>query len=140
MPASFTILPERGLVYVRYDGHVTLDETIGAVAAYMRHPLRRAGQMQLVDLSNVTGYTFDMVRLMAVQAQKADMFRPADGVQTLLVYYAPHDEGFDMAKLILRSWQGVTSVMATIQRHESDALDIVGQPERRLEDLLSSAG
>ncbi|MCB1389647.1 MAG: hypothetical protein KDK12_10990 [Rhodobacteraceae bacterium] len=140
MPASFTILPERGLVYVRYDGYVSLDDTAGAVADYMRHPLCRPGQMQLVDLSNITGFENDIVRLMNLQAQKADMFRPADGVQTLLVYYAPHDEGFEMAKLILRSWQGVTSVMATIQRHESDALDILGQPERRMEELLSSAG
>lgn len=140
MPASFTILPDRGLVYVRYHGHVTLDDTAAAVEAYMRHPLCRAGQMQLVDLSEVSGYRFDYVRLLELQAQKADMFRPADGIQTLLVYYAPHDEGYEMAKLILRSWQGVTSVMATIQRHESEALDILGQPERRMVELLSAAG
>jgi hypothetical protein len=140
LPASFTILPERGLVYVRYDGFVTLDDTARAIADYMRHPGRRPGQMQLIDLSSVTGFENNIVRLMEMQAQKADMFRPADGVQTLLVYYAPEPEGFEMAKLVLRSWQGVTSVMATIQRHESDALDILGQPERRLEDLLSAAG
>lgn len=140
MPASFTILPDRGLVYVRYEGHITLDETATAVAEYMRHPLRRDGQLQLVDLSKVTGYTIDFVRLMALQALKADIFRPADGVQTLMVYYAPHDKSFEMAKMILRSWHGVSSVMATIQRHEREALDILGQPERRLEDLLSAAG
>lgn len=140
MPARFTILPDRGLVYVRYQGHVTLDDTAEAVGRYMRHPLYRPGQMQLVDLSEVSGFRFDFVRLMALQAQKADLFRPADGVQTLLVYYAPHEEGYKMAKLILRSWQGVTSVVATIQRHESEALDILGQPERRLEDLLPADG
>lgn len=140
MPASFTILPERGLVYVHYSGFVTIGDTHDAIADYMRHPASRPGQMQLVDLSDVTGFEDDIVELIKLQAGKADLFRPADGIQTLLVYYAPHDEGFAMAKLILRSWQGVTSVMATIQRHEAEALDILGQPERRMHDLLSAAG
>jgi len=140
LPASFRILPERGLVYVRYDGFVTLDDSFRVIAQYMDAPLRRSGQKQLIDLSAITGFEFDFVKLMGLQARKADIFRPADGVQTLLVYFAPHDESFAMAKLILRSWRGVPSVMATIQRHESEALDILGQPERRMEELLSAAG
>ncbi|WP_127107421.1 hypothetical protein [Pararhodobacter zhoushanensis] len=140
MSATYRILPDRALVYVRYEGFVTLDESVAVIGDYINDPQRRPGQMQLVDLSAVTGFEFDFVRLMALQAQKAAIFRPADGIQTLLVYYAPHDEGYEMAKLVLRSWQGVPSVMATIQRHESDALDILGQPERRMDELLSAAG
>ncbi|MCW1933526.1 hypothetical protein [Pararhodobacter zhoushanensis] len=140
MSATYRILPDRALVYVRYEGFVTLDESVAVIGEYIHDPQRRPGQMQLVDLSAVTGFEFDFVRLMALQAQKAAIFRPADGIQTLLVYYAPHDEGYEMAKLVLRSWQGVPSVMATIQRHESDALDILGQPERRMDELLSAAG
>lgn len=140
MSATYRILPDRALVYVRYEGFVTLDESVAVIGDYINDPQRRPGQMQLVDLSAVTGFEFDFVRLMALQAQKAAIFRPADGIQTLLVYFAPHDEGYEMAKLVLRSWQGVPSVMATIQRHESDALDILGQPERRMDELLSAAG
>ncbi|MCA2010523.1 hypothetical protein [Pararhodobacter sp. CCB-MM2] len=139
MPASFTILPERGLVYVRYEGFVTIDDTVALLARYMPHPDRVPGQKQLVDLSAVTGFEKDYARLLGLQAQKADVFRPADAVQTLLVYYAPNDEGYEMAKLILRSWQGVRTVMATVQRNAAHALDILGQPERDMEELLTSA-
>ena len=130
-------MPHRGLVYVRYEGYVSIDDTVSLLAEYMPHPDRVAGQMQLVDLSAVTGFEKDFARLMGLQAQKADAFRPGDGVQTLLVYYAPHDEGFEMAKLILRSWQGVASVMATVQRNAAHALDILGQPERDMDELLA---
>ena len=140
MSATYRILPERGLVYVRYEGFVTMDQSVAVIGGYINDPARRPGQMQLVDLSAVTGFEFDFVRLMALQAQKAGIFLDGNDMQTLLVYYAPHDEGYEMAKLILRSWQGVPAIMATIQRHESEALDILGQPERRMDELLSAAG
>ncbi|PWE30321.1 hypothetical protein [Pararhodobacter marinus] len=137
MPASFRILPARGLVYVRYWGFVTIDDSVRLIREYLPHPDRSPGQKQLIDLSDVSGFESDIVRLMEIQAQKADIFRPTDGTQTLLVYYAPHDEGFEMAKLIMRSWQGVASVISTIQRRETDALDILGLPERDVEALVS---
>ncbi|MBN8291378.1 hypothetical protein JI664_05345 [Rhodobacter sp. NTK016B] len=139
MPASFRILPARGLAYVRYWDFVSIDDTVRLIRDYLAHPDRSPGQKQLIDLSDVSGFEADIVRLMELQAQKAEIFRPANGSQTLLVYYAPHDEGFEMAKLIMRSWQGVTSVVSTIQRRESHALDILGLPERGMEALLSGA-
>jgi len=139
VPATFRILPERGLVYVQYTGFVRIDETRQLIATYLKHPDRHPGQKQLVDLSGVTGFEQDFVRLMALQAAKAAIFSPDARTQTLMVYFAPTEVSYAMARLILRSWNGVTHVIATAQRHEAEALDILGQPERRLEDLLSAA-
>ena len=139
MPASFRILPERGLVYVQYSGFIRLADTQRLIQAYLAHPDRHPGQKQLVDLAAVTGFEQDFVGLMAVQAAKAAIFDPGGRTQTLMGYFAPSDVSFDMARHILRSWHGVSTVIATVQRHEAEALDILGQRERRLEDLLSAA-
>lgn len=138
MPVTYRILPERGLVYVRYVGFAALPETNDLLTRYMADPDRRPGQKQLVDLSEVTGFERDFVSLMAVQARKAEAF-VQPGAQTLLVYYAPHDAGFEMARLRARSWLGISSVVATIQRDATAALDILAQPERDMAALLATA-
>ena len=74
MPASFRILPERGLVYVQYSGFIRLADTQRLIQAYLAHPDRHPGQKQLVDLAAVTGFEQDFVGLMAVQAAKAAIF------------------------------------------------------------------
>ena len=139
MPVTTAILPAHGVVIVRYSGHVRVAETEAAIAAYMTHPDRRPGQKQLVDLSGVTGHEPDMVRLMAVQAQKAALFAPPTAAQTLIAYVAPGEAAFAMARMILRSWQGVPGVVASVQRHEEAALDILGLQARRIDELMRAA-
>ncbi|MDK3016415.1 hypothetical protein [Pseudodonghicola flavimaris] len=136
MSVSFRIFPDRGLVYVRYSGFARLDETLEAFARYAALPDTRPGQKQLVDLGSVTGFEQDFAKLMQVQAQKADVFA-ANGTQTLMVYYAPTPLARDFALLALRSWEPFDSMIALIQDDEAQALELLGQPERRFADLLA---
>ena len=62
MSVQFRILPDRGLVVVRYTGHVAIDDTMRATRAYVSHPHYAPGQKQLVDFSAITGYEKDYVR------------------------------------------------------------------------------
>lgn len=135
MSVSFHIFPDRGLVYVHYAGFARLDDTMAAFAAYAAHPDTRRGQKQLVDLSAVTGYEQDFTKLMHVQAQKAGVFTD-DGIQTLMVYFAPTPLSRDLARLVLRSWEPFDSVIALIQEDEAQSLELLGQPERSFADLL----
>lgn len=139
MSVSFRIFPDRGLVYVRYAGFARLDDTLAAFAQYARHPAVRPGQKQLVDLSAMTGYEQDFTKLMQVQAQKADVFG-TDGVQTLMVYFAPTPLSRDIARLALRSWEPFEAVVALIQDDEAQSLELLGQPERSFAALLQHAG
>lgn len=134
MSVSFRIYPERGLVFVRYEGFLRLKDTLGAFAEYARHPDCRPGQKQLVDFTRVTGYEKDFTRLMEVQAHKVDVFA-AEGAETLMVYVAPHQLSKELARLVLRSWEPFDSVVALIQEDEADALELLGQPERGLDSL-----
>lgn len=136
MPVNFRILPDRGLVYVRYEGFAKLDDTFEAFAAYAQHPDRRPGQKQLVDLEQITGIEKDYTRIMAMQAVKAETFVEG-GAQTLLVYYAPNEMSYGMARMIMQSWEPIRSVVPLIQQTEAGALELLGQRERSFAEMLA---
>ncbi|MCD1616931.1 hypothetical protein [Salipiger marinus] len=138
MSVTFRILPDHGLVYVRYDGIAVLEETFRAFDAYARHPQQRPGQKQLVDLAGITGVEQDYVRLMALQSRKADLFSAHEG-QTMIVYYAPTPLSYDLSKMVLRSWDGLDSIVALVQQTEAGALALLGLRERSFAALLQTA-
>lgn len=136
MPVSFRILPDHGLVYVRYEGIAKFEDTIEAFGAYMAHPNCQPGQKQLVDMTRMTGFERDYGKLMAMQAQKLEQFT-AQGAETLLVYLVPEtDEIGDLARLIVRSWDALDGVVPLIQTNEAEALQLLGLSETSVHDLL----
>lgn len=139
MPASYHILPVRNLVYVRYVGLVTLADTAKAFGAYAADPARRPGQQQLIDLARVTDWDRDFAGMIGLQAKKAETFH-GNGSETLLVYHAPTKQTYSMAQAILRSWDGISSVVTVIQETEAGALGVLGQPEDSFDALLQAVG
>ena len=140
MPGSYTILPERGLVYVRYEGYITLDEGQAMFAAYTRDPRSHPGQKQLVDLSRVTDWERDFIRLMKMQAQKAEVFLGPEQSQFMMILYAPTPETQAVGRHFAASWQGVRGIVVSLQHDEADALAILGQPETSFSELLDKVG
>lgn len=138
MPLDFRILPRRGLVYVRYRGHVSFSETEAAFAAYLRHPDMRHGQKQLIDLARVTDWDRDFAALLRIQAQKADGFVGA-GHEMLLVYYAPSAQARKMARMVLQSWEEVPGVIPVVQETEAGALEVLGLSETSFDAVLETA-
>jgi len=138
MPTSFQILPERNLVYARYDGTVDVHEAESVFLDYMRHPDYRPDQLQLVDLTAATGWSGDFIQAMKLQARKAEAFM-AGQKKVLLVYLAPTEAARDIAVIVLRSWKGVPGFVPVLQEHESEALAILGQPETSVAELLANA-
>ncbi|MHA7868908.1 MAG: hypothetical protein ACX93U_15555 [Salipiger thiooxidans] len=136
MSVTFQILPEHGIVYVRYEGFSRLDDTMRAFDDYARHPQSHPGQKHLVDLSNVTGIESDFIGLMKLQAKKADIFL-GTGEQTLIVYYAPSKLSYEMAEFIVRSWEGIGAVVSLVQQCEEQALTLLGLPHQSFAELLA---
>jgi hypothetical protein len=137
MPVRFHIFPERGLVVVRYSGFATINDTMAATKAYLAHPDYSAGQKQLVDMTQITGYEKDYVRFMNMQAAKAGRLATA-GVQSLVVYIANTPESLDVSSMFIRSWIDVDAVVPMLQHTEADALTILGQPEDTIDVLLET--
>ncbi|MCO6382398.1 MAG: hypothetical protein JXQ91_01495 [Vannielia sp.] len=128
MPLTYRIFSDLGLVYVRYQGHAAIAETSEMFARYMRDPGFRPGQKQLVDLSGITSYEKDYAALLAVQAKKAEAF--LRGPETIIVYYAPTPDSYEMANLVMRSWGELDAIVAVVQDTERGALDVLGLAER----------
>lgn len=137
MPVKLDILPERGLVVVRYAGFASNDDTLAATKDYLAHPHYSVGQKQLVDLTNITGYEKDYVRFMKMQADKAERLGGAC-VQSLVVYIAPTPVSQNVSAMFIRSWADVDGVVPLVQHAESEALALLGQPETSIKMLLAT--
>lgn len=138
MSISVRILPRTGLVYVRYEGRMTIADAEAALADYLRDPAYAPGQRQLVDLAAVTEWEQDFPRLLALQAKKAGaFFNPAAPV--LVVAYAPDETTRTVADFIARSWDGIDAVAYRVAATEADALDLLGVEARSFNDLLTTA-
>mmetsp|Transcript_18094 Transcript_18094/g.27963 ORF Transcript_18094/g.27963 Transcript_18094/m.27963 type:complete len:145 (-) Transcript_18094:8034-8468(-) len=135
MPVRFHILPDRGLVVVRYSGFAAIDDTLRATKAYVGHPHYAAGQKQLIDLTPVTGFEKDYARFMMMQASKAGRFAHS-GTQTLAVYVAPTPIAQELSTLFTKSWDDVDAVVPLVQYSEADALSMLGAPETSIDMLL----
>ncbi|MEQ9694027.1 hypothetical protein [Shimia sp. SDUM112013] len=125
MSVRFKILPETNLVYVLCSGEVTIDETLDSFSAYAMHKEFKPGQNQMIDLSQVTGYERDFPRIMALQAEQADVFL-STGKRPHLIFVAPTPLTQSMAMTALRSWQQLEGALPVVVQTIPEALDILG--------------
>jgi len=128
MPVTFRLIPELGLVFVRYEGHAVIEDTAAAFADYVRSPGFAPGQKQFVDLSEVTSMKTDYADLMDLQVQKAFAL-VGRGVQTLIAYHAPTPETLEIARLSQRSWEGIDAVIPRVFTRRAEALAFLGIAE-----------
>ncbi|MEY1555714.1 hypothetical protein AB3Y40_08770 [Yoonia sp. R2331] len=135
MPVDFNLLASRGLVYLRYDGFVTVAEAMDALEEYKAHPQFHPGHKHLADFSRITGFEHDYVKVFALQAEVAAAL-VQDGYEILLVMLAQSGPALEMAHLVRKSWEGVTTVVPRVAETEAQALALLGQPETTTDDLM----
>ncbi|MCI5113005.1 MAG: hypothetical protein MRY75_20865 [Marivita sp.] len=138
MPASFHILPQHNLVYVRYSGLMLVEDSLKAFGAYARHPDARPGQRHLIDLSQITDMERDFARVMQLQASKgADLaMREAE---TLMVYFANTPVSLKAAALAKNGWSASQGVIAIVQETEEAALSALGMVATSIDALFEEA-
>ncbi|OWU83879.1 hypothetical protein ATO6_15795 [Oceanicola sp. 22II-s10i] len=136
MPVTYRILPRRGLVYVRFEGHARVAESFEALGRFAQDPLFRPGLAQLIDLSAVTGFEPDYVALFRLHAQKTEMFVP-QAAETVNVYIAPTEPAQRLSHQILKSWQGIPGLVHRVVASETEALHILGLDARSIAALMA---
>lgn len=134
MPLTYTIMPDLGMVYVRYWGVTSVQETVDMFAQFSADPASSPDLKHLVDLAGVVEYERSFPELMKLQAQKADTIMQSSS-PVILVYYAPTRLSLTMARMILRSWDGLGSVVGRVAQTEEQALDMLGTGMKRFADL-----
>ena len=134
MSISFQIIRDRGVVLARLSGQVRIEECVDAAAAYARHPETRPTQPVLIDLTAVTGYETDYVKILQAMARLPEYLWHR-GTERLLVCLAPHALSRQISAAAARAILEIPEGIARIAQTEADALEILGRPERRLCDL-----
>ena len=137
MPISFSILSDRDLALVVYEGHITVEERAEVVANVVRHRNFRPDQMHLVDLSGVTGWEPALEDAVMPGEVRRDWMRQAR--ETLCVYYAPSAAGQALAEILARAWEGIPGVVPIVLDDEAEALAILGQTELSVSELPRAA-
>lgn len=137
MPVSYSILNDRDLALVIYEGDVSAEERARAVADVVRHRNFRADQMHLVDLSGVTGWDPALEGTDLPGEIRFDWMRRSR--ETLCVYFAPTEKSRGLAEILMRAWDGIPGVVPIVLDDEAEALAILGQTEMRVAELPSAA-
>ena len=137
MPATFQILPDLNLVYVRYTGLVRVEDSRKAFGAYAQHPDARPGQRHLIDLSRITDMERDFVKIMQLQAHKGAELAMRES-ETLMVYFANTPLSLRCAALAKNGWTEAQGVIAIVQETEGAALAALGLAETSFAALLEN--
>lgn len=134
MAVSYEIIPEIGIVYVRYWGVAEFHDTIETFARFAQDPQFSPHLKHLVDLAGVVEYDRNYPELMKLQAGKVDTLSMGAG-PSYLIYYAPTRISQSMARMILKSWDGLSSIVGRMATDEGEALEMLGVPQRSFADL-----
>ena len=137
MPTSYSILSDRDLAVVVYEGEISVAERTELIAAVVRHRSFRPDQMHLVDLSAVTGWETALKSAVSPGEVRQDRMR--QNRQTLCVYYAPTETARALAGILAKAWEGNPGVVPLVLDDEAEALAILGQTEMRVAELPRAA-
>lgn len=139
MPVHFQIFPHRGFVLARFTGHILLEDCLSSAQAYAAHPDANPHQNQVIDLSGMTGYERDFIKMMRTMAQLPDHLLKA-GAEPMIIYIASTPVAQEVLGFVIRSFDGTMPAVVRVTESEEQALEILGQPERRLADIPARAG
>lgn len=134
MPLNYKIIPELGIVYVRYWGVANIQETVDTFRVFSQDPDFSPHLKHLIDLEGIREYERSFPDLMKLQAMKADSIVTGAG-PTYLIYYAPTRISMTMARTILKSWDGLSPVIGRVVQTEEEALGLLGLGQRSFADL-----
>ncbi|MCB1351076.1 MAG: hypothetical protein KDK11_21445 [Maritimibacter sp.] len=137
MPISYSIMSDRDLALVVYEGEINAAERSQVISEVVRHRNFRPDQMHLIDLSGVTGWEPALESAVMPGEVRRDWMRQAR--ETLCVYYAPTEPGQALAAILVRAWDGIPGVVPLVLDDEAEALAILGQTEMRVAELPRAA-
>ncbi len=125
MPQNHLILPEFNLVFLRYSGHVTLNDQRQLVADVTANPDHRYDMPKLSDASSVTGSDIDATIFMALRDRLESRYTDLPG-PILWAHFAPSDTTYGMARMFESLMSDITALKVEVFRDLPDALDFLG--------------
>lgn len=113
MAVKMHIMPEHGLSYLHYSGHITAAEMSFSLSACADHPDFRAHFRHIADLSGVTSFENDYIAIMKVQAQAVGMLQGKHNPSSC-IFLTPSVVSQTFANIVARSWDGIDDPVIVI--------------------------
>jgi hypothetical protein len=135
LPISIKILPNIGLMYARFEGHIAVPDATAAFQAYMDHEDHAPGQKHLVDMSRVTSFEADYPELLQFLANM-DADTQSTRTHTLFVYYATSELTRSMSQAAVNAWSASAHIVVRVLETEQSALDVLGLPYSSFAQML----
>ncbi|WP_010141801.1 hypothetical protein [Oceanicola sp. S124] len=135
MSCSYKILPQFGLVHIRFAGEVCAADSLEALQRFAEDPKGSPDLNQLLDMRDVTGLNLDVMEMLKVHARKAEIFIPAEQ-DRLFVHLAPSEIALKIAGFTVRSWEHVPGITHRVVRTEEQALQVLGLRESSIDALV----
>lgn len=136
MPADYRVIEAKGLVYVKFWGHLAMQHVADCLERFSKEPASLTYARHLVDFSEITAYDDDVVKILEMQARLAEVFT-GDMDQWIFAYFAPTHVSRELANFGIRAWSGVDQVVIRMTANESDSFDILGLPDRTIREALA---
>ncbi len=125
MPVEYAFFTNPQLNYIRYHGHVTLDEITNALQQFSREPALEHGQPHFFDFSQITSYEINYPKFLKFMAKLVDIY-PSSGGEQLNVFHAPSGPPAEMAEMARKPWDGSETILIRITHTREQAFDILG--------------
>lgn len=138
MSVKMHILPELGLSYLHYTGHVTAAEMGFSLSACTNHPDFRSHFRHIADLSGVTSFENDYVSIMKVQAQAVGMLRGTNQPASC-IFLCPTIVAQTFTNIVARSWEGSDDPIILIFAEAEQVDSYLGLPHVTVAQLNAAA-
>lgn len=137
MPANFSVIPERRLVYMKFFSDAHISECHATIAQVMAHPEWQPSFAILVDNSELTSYIGDFSE-MQVFCRELEESRVFEGACVPVAYFAPSDLGFGIGRMAQQMLSASLPFEIYVFRDEMSALACLGQRELHLSALFAA--
>ncbi|NDV98121.1 hypothetical protein [Salipiger sp. PrR002] len=137
MAGTLKYFADRPLVYLKFAGETYCEDCVDAQKVLNDTPGWTPNVGCLIDYSEMTNFRSGYIGLQQVSAEMAASGHFDDRVMPL-VYFAPTDLGFGVARMAQQILSPQLSFDIRVFREEAPALAFLGQPETRVSDLFAA--
>jgi hypothetical protein len=137
MPINITIIEDKNLAHVRFEGHATATESSEAFEAYLKHPQSRPDQHNIVDLSRVTDFDPEYLKISEFHAQM-DAGVALVRATPIYVHIANTPVSRRMAQLTVNALAVSPNIIVRVVDSEERALEVLGLPFKTMAQLYEA--
>ena len=124
MAVQLSIHPSLNLLHSQYSGTVTGEDLRSNMQSIRNHPDYKPSLKRLVDLSNVSGFDYNVSEAVSLSQEVGLHYRVNGGIRC--AYLAPSTLAFGMARMFATFLSDYAALDVGVFRNTNDAREFLG--------------